>query len=137
LLFELLHSLFRPSHLSQKLSRLTLGRPTHYGCTNIVHLSVCLAILSWCRSNTLICFLFSYLGDKRSEAHHASPHARWRRGHRRNHRFGPAKTLTKRMFIRPVFVGLNVAQPAPRYRRYSTSTVTLSLEASPTNHFWT
>ena len=64
--FELLHSPCGPSHLSQELSRLTLGHPTHYGCTNIVHLSVCSAILGW------------------------------RRGHRRNHRFGPAKTLTIR-----------------------------------------
>ena len=52
--FELLHSPCGPSHLSQELSRLTLGHPTHYGCTNIVHLSVCSAILGWCRSNTLV-----------------------------------------------------------------------------------
>jgi hypothetical protein len=55
--FELLHSPCGPSHLSQELSRLTLGHPTHYGCTNIVHLSVCSAILGWRRSNTL--FLLS------------------------------------------------------------------------------
>lgn len=37
---------------------------------------------------------------------HRSPHAHWRVGHWRNQRHGPQNTLTKRLWIRPVFVGL-------------------------------
>lgn len=37
---------------------------------------------------------------------HRSPHAHWRCGHWRNQRHGPQNTLMKRIWIRPVFVGL-------------------------------
>lgn len=37
---------------------------------------------------------------------HRSPHAHWRCGHWRNQRHGPQNTLVKRIWIRPVFVGL-------------------------------
>lgn len=37
---------------------------------------------------------------------HRSPQAHWRIGHWRNQRHGPQNTLVKRIWIRPVFVGL-------------------------------
>ncbi|HEV2247281.1 MAG TPA: hypothetical protein VGW37_11570 [Terriglobia bacterium] len=42
---------------------------------------------------------------------HRSPHAHWRRGHWRNQRHGPQLLLIKRIWIRPVFVGLGAAVP--------------------------
>lgn len=37
---------------------------------------------------------------------HRSPHAHWRIGHWRNQRHGPQNTLTKRIWIKPCFIGL-------------------------------
>jgi hypothetical protein len=42
---------------------------------------------------------------------HRSPHAHWRRGHWRNQWHGPHLLLIKRIWIRPVFVGLGAAAP--------------------------
>lgn len=38
---------------------------------------------------------------------HRSPHAHWRIGHWRNQRHGPQNTLVKRIWIKPIFVGLS------------------------------
>jgi hypothetical protein len=38
---------------------------------------------------------------------HRSPHAHWRRGHWRNQRFGPKNSLSRTVWIAPVFVGIS------------------------------
>lgn len=40
--------------------------------------------------------------------HHRSPHAHWRIGHWRNQRKGPGLTITERIWIQPVFVGIKL-----------------------------
>lgn len=50
--------------------------------------------------------------SKDAEGSHASPHAHWRVGHWRNQRSGPKLSITTRIWIRPVFVGLKVPAPS-------------------------
>lgn len=44
------------------------------------------------------------------EGSHRSPHAHWRRGHWRNQRHGPQNTLVKRIWLKPVYVGLTTVE---------------------------
>lgn len=49
---------------------------------------------------------------KDAEGTHRSPHAHWRRGHWRNQRYGEKLSQVKRIWIQPVFVGLQPSSPA-------------------------